>query len=223
MMKCMILAAGLGERLRPLTDETPKPLIKIAGKSLIKHHLEKLNSAGYKEVVINLSYLGDMIQQQLGDGSRFGVHIEYSNEGNEPLGTGGGIIHALPLLGNEPFLVINGDTWCDHSLSFPNLSPGKQAHLVLTDNPPHNPVGDFVYEYGNIFNTGKNFLTFSGIGIYDPKLFKNYAIERLVLTPILRTAIDNKLVSAEHYTGKWFDIGTLERLEQAEEYVSKIK
>lgn len=223
MMKCMILAAGLGERLRPLTDNIPKPLIKIAGKSLIEHHLERLKSAGYKEIVINLSHLGHMIQAQLGNGRRFGVQIEYSPEGEEPLETAGGIIHALPLLGNEPFLVINSDIWCDHSLSFANLSRNKQAHLVLIDNPSHNPKGDFVYEYGKIYNTGKNFLTFSGIGIYDPKLFKDYTAEKLALAPILRTAIDNELVSAEYFTGKWFDIGTLKRLEQAENYVSKAK
>ncbi len=223
MMRCMILAAGLGERLRPLTDHTPKPLIKIAGKSLLEHHLQRLKSAGYEEIVINLSYLGNMIQEQFGVGRHHGVHIDYSHEGKEPLETAGGIIHALPLLGNEPFLVINGDIWCEHSLSFPNLSSDKLAHLVLIDNPTHNPTGDFVYEYGKIYNTGKNFLTFSGIGIYDPNLFKNYSHEKLALAPILRAAIDNEVVSAEYFTGKWFDIGTLKQLEQAQQYVSKVK
>ena len=222
-MKCMILAAGLGKRLRPLTNRIPKPLVKIAGKPLLEHHLEKLKSAGYKEIVINLSYLGNMIQEQLGRGQRFGIHIEYSNEGKEPLGTAGGIIHALPLLGDDPFLVINGDTWCGHTLAFQNLPKGKQAHLVLVNNPAHNVNGDFAYEHGKVYNIGKNFLTYSGIGIYDPKLFKNCSNERWALAPILHTAIDEQLVSAEHFSGKWFDIGTLEQLEQAENYISKIK
>ncbi len=217
----MLLAAGLGERLRPLTDKTPKPLIQVAGKPLIEHHLNRLKSAGFEEIIINLSHLGHMIKEQLGNGQKFGLQIEYSLEGNEPLETAGGIIHALPLLGDQPFLVINGDIWCDHSLSFHKLSEDKQAHLVLIDNPAHNLKGDFVYEYGKIYNTGKSFLTFSGIGIYAPRLFKNYSAGKRELAPILHSAIDNKRVSAEYFTGKWFDIGTVERLEQAEHYVSK--
>ena len=222
MMKCMILAAGLGERLRPLTNQIPKPLIKIAGKSLIEHHLERLKISGYKEIVINISYLGDMIEDQLGDGQRFGVDIKYSNEGQEPLDTAGGIVNALPLLGNEPFLVVNADIWCDHSLSFPTLKKENQAHLVLINNPKHNPSGDFAYEYGKIYNTGKNCLTFSGIGIYHPNLFENYRAEKLALAPILREAIDKRQVSAEYHMGLWFDVGTPERLEEAERELSNI-
>ena len=219
----MILAAGLGERLRPLTEHTPKPLIQISGKPLIEYHLDNLKSAGYEHVIINLSYQGSRIQQHLGSGERFGLQIDYSDEGDEPLETAGGIIHALPLLGDKPFLVINSDIWCDHSLSFPPLDKNKKAHLVLVDNPDHNKNGDFVYEFGNIYNSGENYLTFSGIGIYHPKLFKDYNDERISLAPVLRNAIDEKQVTAEYFTGKWFDIGTIDRLEQAESYISKLK
>ncbi len=220
-MKCMLLSAGLGKRLRPLTCHTPKPLIKLAGKSLIEHHLEKLKSAGYEKIVINLSYLGDMIQQKLGDGLRYGVHIEYSHEGEHPLGTAGGIIHALPLLGSKPFLVMNSDIWCDHSLSFPDLAH-DMAHLVLVDNPAHHPDGDFVYESGKVYNTGKSYLTFSGIGVYLPKLFENRSAGKPALAHVLRTAINQGQVSAEYHAGKWFDIGSPERLEQAEDYLSEV-
>ncbi len=223
MMKCMLLSAGFGARLRPLTERIPKPLIEIAGKPLIEYHLEKLKAAGCEDVVINLSYLGEMIQKRLGDGSCFGVHIEYSHEGKEPLDTAGGVVHALPLLDGAPFLVINADIWCDHALSFPRLANGKQAHLVLVDNPAHNPEGDFAYEHGEIYNTGKNFLTFSGIGIYNPALFKGCMAKKLALAPILRCAIDKELVSAEYFTGKWFDVGTCDRLQQARQYVSEAK
>ena len=218
----MLLAAGLGKRLRPITDKTPKPLVEIAGKPLIEYHLENLKSAGFNKIVINLSHLGKMIQERLGDGSRFDLHIEYSSEGKTPLETAGGIIHALPLLGDKPFLVLNADIWCNHTLSFANLSHDKLAHLVLVNNPAHNPDGDFTYEFGKIYNNGKNRLTFSGIGIYDPKLFKSFAAEKLALAPILRDAIDKELISAEYFTGKWFDIGTQERLVEAESYVSKL-
>ncbi len=218
----MLLAAGLGERLRPITDKIPKPLIEVAGKPLIEYHLENLKSAGFKEIIINLSHLGEMIEEHLGDGSRFNLAIQYSHEGEKPLETAGGIIHALPLLGNRPFLVLNADIWCNHSLSFAHLSEDKLAHLVLVDNPKHNPDGDFAYEFGKIYNTGKNHLTFSGMGIYKPKLFKDLVAEKLALAPILRSAIDKELVSAEYFTGQWFDIGTQERLEITENYVSKI-
>ena len=219
----MLLAAGLGERLKPLTDQTPKPLIEISGKPLIEYHLERLKSAGFENIVINLSYLGDQIKQFLGNGQRYGLQIEYSEEGEIPLETAGGIIHALSLLGNEPFLVINSDIWCEHSLSFPNLDNSKQAHLVLVDNPEHNQQGDFVYEFGKIYNDGKNYLTFSGIGIYHPDLFKNHADEKQPLAPILRSAIQDEKVSAEYFTGQWFDIGTIERLRHAENYITKNK
>ncbi len=220
-MKCMILAAGLGERLRPLTNNLPKPLIELAGKPLIEYHLEKLKLSGFEQVVINLSYLGEKIKKYLGNGDRFDLQIEYSDEGDEPLETAGGIINALPLLGSEPFLVINSDIWCDHKLSFANLHNEKHAHLVLIDNPAHNSNGDFAYEFGNIYNQGKHTLTYSGIGVYHPLLFKEFKNEKLPLAPILRNAIDNKLVSAEYFSGKWFDIGTIDRLDEANRHLAK--
>lgn len=220
-MKCMLLAAGLGERLRPITDKIPKALVEIAGKPLIEYHLNRLKKAGFNEVVINVSHLGTKIKQHLGNGSRFDLQITYSAEEN-PLETAGGIINALPLLGEKPFLVINADIWCEHTLSFANLSQDKLAHLVLVENPEHNSDGDFAYEFGKIYNTGKNRLTFSGMGIYNPKLFSDFAAEKLSLAPILRDAIDEQLVSAELFTGKWFDIGTQERLAETERYVTKI-
>ena len=189
----MLLAAGLGKRLRPITDKIPKSLVEIAGKPLIEYHLENLKSAGYKEIVINLSHLGEMIEEHLGDGSRFNLAIKYSREGEKPLETAGGIIHALPLLGDKPFLVLNADIWCDHSLSFAHMSVDKLAHLVLIDNPKHNPDGDFVYEFGKIYNEGNNYLTFSGIGIYKPILFKNFVAGKISLTPILRSMITRNL------------------------------
>ncbi len=218
MMKCMLLAAGLGERMRPLTRQIPKPLIKLAGQSLIEHHLMRLKSAGYREIVINLSYLGSTIRQKLGDGRHYGVHIEYSPEGENPLGTVGGIVHALPLLGDRPFLVISSDIWCDHPLSFPGLGHDI-AHLVLVDNPAHHPNGDFCYESGKACSSGGSFLTFSGIGIYMPELFKEHAVGQKALAPVLHSAIAQEKVSAEHYEGTWFDIGTPERLREAERHL----
>ncbi|MEJ2114662.1 MAG: nucleotidyltransferase family protein [Gammaproteobacteria bacterium] len=220
-MNCILLAAGLGERLRPLTDKIPKPLIEVAGKPLIEYHLENLKSAGFKKVVINLSHLGEMIKEHLGDGTRFNLEIEYSQEGQQPLETAGGIIKALPLLGKKPFLVMNADIWCNHALCFANLTHDKLAHLVLVDNPKHNVKGDFAYEFGKIYNTGKNLLTFSGIGIYNPKIFRDFATEKRALAPILRGLIDKQLVSAEYFTGNWFDIGTQERLAEAEFFITK--
>lgn len=204
--------------MRPLTQQIPKPLIKLAGKSLIEHHLTRLKSAGYREIVVNLSHLGSTIRQKLGDGERYGVHIEYSHEGESPLGTAGGIVHALPLLGDQPFLVVSSDIWCDHPLSFPDLGH-DMAHLVLVDNPAHHPNGDFSFKSGKACRSGGNFLTFSGIGIYTPELFKEHAIEQKALAPVLHTAIAEEKVSAEHYAGTWFDIGTPERLREAEQHL----
>jgi len=218
-MKCMLLAAGRGERLRPITDHTPKPLVKVAGVPLVDYHLSNLKAAGIHEVVINLSHLGEQIENYLGDGERYGMNIQFSHEGDEPLETAGGIIHALPLLGEHPFLVMNSDIWCDHPLSFASLSDDKLAHLVLVNNPKHNSEGDFVYEFGKVYNTGKNTLTFSGIGIYHPTLFKGLPSEKSALAPILRDAIDKQQVSAEYFSGNWFDSGTEARLEEIEKFV----
>lgn len=219
-MKAMILAAGRGERLRPLTDTTPKPLIEVAGKPLIQHHIENLRQAGIRDIVINTAWLAQKIHQALGDGSALGVNIHYSDEGTA-LETAGGILRALPLLGDDPFLVINGDIWCDYDLArLPAPGTDKLAHLVLVDNPPHNPGGDFCIENGLLRNTGPDMLTFSGIGVYRAKILDGQDEGPLPLAPILRSCADKGLVSAEHHAGRWTDVGTVERLQQLENALS---
>ena len=220
MMKAMILAAGRGERLRPLTDETPKPLIKVAGKSLIEYHLENLARAGFKEIIINTAWLAEKVHQQLGDGSKYGVTIRYSDEG-KALETAGGIIHALPLLGDEPFLVVNGDIWCDLDFStLEELKPSAQAHLILINNPEHNPSGDFALQKGLIENAGKPMHTYSGIGIYSPEFFERQKLGTLPLAPILRKKCEASLISGELYNGMWTDVGTIQRLDELEKQLS---
>jgi MurNAc alpha-1-phosphate uridylyltransferase len=213
-MKAMILAAGRGERLRPLTDEIPKPLIKVAGKSLIEYHLLNLANAGFKEIVINTAWLAEKIHQQLGDGTNYDISIEYSDEG-EALETAGGIINALPLLGTEPFLVVNGDIWCDFNLStLPELSDSTQSHLVLVKNPEHNQDGDFALQDNLVKNTGDPMFTFSGIGIYSPEFFTDQPSGSVPLAPIIRNKCNDDLVSGQFYDGSWTDVGTLERLQE---------
>ena len=213
-LKAMILAAGRGERLRPLTDTIPKPLIEVAGKPLIQYHIDRLRDAGMTDIIINTAWLADSIHDMLGDGGRFGVSISYSDEGTA-LETAGGIIRALPQLGDGPFLVINGDIWCDYDFtSLPVIAADKLAHLVLVDNPQHNPAGDFAIEHGLIRNQAASMLTFSGIGIYRKALFEGRPQGPLPLAPILREMADQGLVSGEHYAGRWTDVGTIERLEQ---------
>lgn len=209
----MILAAGRGERMRPLTDFTPKPLLKIKGKALIEYHLEKLALSGFEKVVINHHWLGEQIETFLGNGDKYGIQIKYSKEINV-LETGGGIVQALPLLGKEPFLVVNGDIWCDLDFNEINLNIEKLAHLFLVSNPEHNLKGDFGLENGFVINEPQ--FTFSGIGIYHPDLFKDYEIKKLPLTPILRKAILEQNVTGEYFKGQWFDIGTPARLEMLE-------
>jgi len=212
--KAMILAAGRGERLRPLTDTIPKPLIEVAGKPLIQYHIERLRDAGMTDIVINTAWLADSIHDMLGDGSRFGVSISYSDEGTA-LETAGGIIRALPHLGDGPFLVVNGDIWCDYDFtSLPVMAADKLAHLVLVDNPQHNPAGDFAIEHGLIRNHAASMLTYSGIGMYRKALFEGQPAGPLPLAPILREMADQGLVSGEHYGGRWTDVGTIERLEE---------
>lgn len=215
-MKAMILAAGRGERLRPLTDEIPKPLIKVAGKSLIEYHLHNLSNAGFKEIIINTAWLAKKIHQQLGDGSNYGVSIQYSDEGNA-LETAGGIINALPLLGDSPFLVVNGDIWCDFDFTtLPELNDSTQAHLVLVNNPAHNQDGDFALQDDLIKNTGESMHTYSGIGIYSPDFFLNQSSGSVPLAPIIRNKCNDGLVSGQFYDGSWTDVGTLERLQELE-------
>lgn len=212
-MKAMILAAGRGERMRPLTDTTPKPLLKVAGRCLIEHHIFNLKSAGYTDLVINTAWLAGKIHQQIGDGSNYGVSIQYSDE-QEALETGGGINKALPLLGNEPFLVVNGDVWCDYDYSkLPTLKEDCLAHLILVNNPEHNPAGDFSIKQGMLSNAQENRLTFSGIGLYRPEFIKREE-DKFPLATILRQAADDNKISAEYFPGLWIDIGTPERLEQ---------
>jgi MurNAc alpha-1-phosphate uridylyltransferase len=214
-MKAMILAAGRGERMRPLTDNTPKPLLMAGGKRLIEYHIEALAAAGIRELVINHAHLGEQIEQALGSGKRYGVTIQYSAEGQgRALETGGGIYKALPLLGDEPFIVVNGDVWTDYR--FDSLLPREVAlaHLVLVNNPPHNPNGDFYLQANHkVASEGSPKLTFSGIGIYHPQLFAACQSGAFPLAPLLRTAMAEGRVSGEHYHGQWQDIGTPERLQ----------
>ena len=194
-MKAMILAAGRGERLRPLTDETPKPLIKVAGKSLIEYHLLNLANAGFTDIVINTAWLANKIHETLGEGNRYGVSIQYSDEGSA-LETAGGIINALSLLGNEPFLVVNGDTWCDFDfLTLPDLKDKTQAHLVLVNNPEHNPCGDFAIAEGLLCNQGTPKYTYSGIGIYSPLFFSDATQGVRPLAPMLKKKAEKKLIA----------------------------
>lgn len=221
-MKAMILAAGRGERMRPLTDFTPKPLIKVGGKSLIVWHLERLANAGFKEVVINHAHLGEQIEQALGNGSQWGMHIEYSPEKNA-LETAGGIANALALLGNQPFLVVNGDIFTEINFATLKLTQlDAIAHLVLVNNPPQHPNGDFAIEEGMLKNEGSEKLTFSGVGVYHPDLFASVAPgSPAKLASLLRQAIAQKQASAEHYLGVWHDIGTPERLESLEKQLQQ--
>ena len=219
-MKAMILAAGRGERLRPLTDETPKPLIKVAGKSLIEYHLLNLARAGFREIVINTAWLAEKIHQQLGSGEDYGVSIQYSDEG-EALETAGGIINALPLLGDEPFLVVNGDIWCDFDFStLPGLNSSIQAHLILVNNPEHNEKGDFALENDLVRNSGMPMYTYSGIGIYDPDFFADQKPGSAPLAPIIRKKSKDSLVSGRFYDGAWTDVGSIERLQELEKQLS---
>ena len=208
----MILAAGRGERMRPLTDHTPKPLLKAGDKPLIVHHIERLAAAGLHHIVINHAHLGLRIESALGDGSRWGVRIRYSPEGTA-LETGGGIFKALPLLGTGVFLVVNGDTWTDVDFSGLQLTDGLLAHLVLVDNPPHNPSGDFSLEDGLLSPRGDPRLTYSGIGVYHPDLFAGCSSGKFPLARLLYNAMERNLVSGEHHRGHWLDIGTPERLQ----------
>lgn len=213
-MKAMILAAGRGVRMRPLTDTMPKSLVPAGGKPLIAWHLDNLTRAGFVEVVINHAHLGNLIEATLGDGARFGLTIRYSSE-REALETAGGIAQALPLLGPDPFLVINADVYSDYDFaSLAGMRLGDElAHLVLVDNPPQHAGGDFALEAGRVGQSGMSNLTFSGIGVYAPRLFSGIPSgAKAPLAPLLRKAMDAGRVSGEHYRGRWHDIGTPERL-----------
>ena len=220
----MILAAGRGERLRPLTDQTPKPLIEVGGKPLIEHHLERLAAAGIDRVVINLAHLGEQIRRHLGDGSRWGLRIDYSIEGEraeQALETAGGIREALDRLGAR-FLLINGDVLTDvdyADLLRRGLPADALAHLLLVDNPPHNPSGDFALAQGRLETCGDDRLTYAGIGLFRRELFADLAPGRRALGPVLREAIDAGRVTGEHHRGAWLDVGTKERLAEARRHL----
>lgn len=214
-MKTMILAAGKGERLRPLTLHTPKPLVRVGGVPLIEYHLRALATAGFREVVINHAWLGQQIEDHLGDGAAFGLSIRYSPEG-EPLETGGGIFRALPLLGSEPFLLINGDIWCDIDFASLNRPLQGLAHLVLVDNPEHNPEGDFRLQGGRVEDQQPG-LTYSGVAVLDPALFAGCSPGAFKLAPLLRDAMLQGQVTGERHAGRWVDVGTHERLARVEQ------
>jgi len=218
-MRALILAAGRGERMRPLTNDLPKPLLPAGGQPLIDYHIQALARAGIRELVVNLSWQGEKLRSYLGDGRRYDVSFAFSEEGPEPLETGGGIHHALGLLGPDAFWVVNGDIACDFRFTVRRLPAGTLAHLVLVPNPPHNPGGDFMLA-GDRIAPGKApgspgdapFQTFAGISLLDPALFDGHAPGRFPLAPLLRTAAADGQVSGEVHEGRWTDVGTPERL-----------
>jgi MurNAc alpha-1-phosphate uridylyltransferase len=219
-MKAMILAAGKGERLRPLTLHTPKPLVRAGGVPLIEYHLRAIKSAGIEDVVINHAWLGQQIEDYLGDGRQWGLKIRHSPEG-EPLETGGGIFRALPLLGDEPFLVVNGDIWVDFDFSSLMKPLKGLAHLVLVDNPPHHPDGDFALIDGHVHDdAAQPRLTYSGIAVLHPQLFAGCTEGAFKLAPLLRDAMAKGLVTGERFGGRWVDVGTHERLAEVEQILA---
>ena len=219
-MKAMILAAGRGERMRPLTDTLPKPLLRVGGKPLIVWHIENLVRAGFTQIVINHAHLGHLIEAVLGDGSQFGAHIHYSSE-PEALETAGGITQALPLLGKDPFLVVNGDIYIDYDFSRAReIAMAMRAnaelfaaYLVLANNPLHHAQGDFALAHSKVKLSGKTMLTFTGIAVYQPDVFRDIAAgNKAKLAPLLKTLIEYDLVRGEHHRGTWVDVGTPQRL-----------
>ena len=211
-MKAMVLAAGRGERMRPVTDTLPKPLLSVGGRPLIAWHLAALARAGIREVVINLSWLGEKLRAALGDGAAFGVAITYSEEGPVPFETGGGIFRALPLLGDGPFLVVNGDVWTDMDFGALTLEPQALAHLMLIRNPVHHPRGDFGLEDGCLTAGAAERFTYSGVGVYRPQFFAGCEAGRFPLLPLLNRAIAARRLRGELFGGEWCDVGTPERL-----------
>ncbi len=231
-MKALILAAGLGERMRPLTDRTPKPLLPVGGKPLIAWHLEKLAAIGVSDVVINTSWLAEQFPSALGEGRRWGLRLQFAYEGAVPLETGGALWNALPLLGNGPFIAVNGDIWTDYDFARLPTDIAGEAHLVLVDNPPQHPRGDFALQGDRLASDGDARLTFSGIGVYRPSLLEHWRSvvgsapgadatpPRFKLAPLLRDAMHRGAVSGEHHAGRWTDVGTPERLAQLDRDIS---
>lgn len=220
-VRAMILAAGRGERMRPHTDHRPKPMLPVAGKTLIERHLENLRAAGVRDVVVNLGWLGEVIREGIGAGEPFGMNVQYSEEGWPALESGGGIFQALPLLGDAPFVVVNGDVWTDYPLAqlvqrARTLEDGVLAHLVLVRNPAHNPRGDFVLEQGRIGNAESGRHTFSGLSVHRPGLFAGCQPGHFPLLPLWRAAADRRQLGGELYEGRWSDVGTPQRLAELE-------
>jgi MurNAc alpha-1-phosphate uridylyltransferase len=213
-MKAFILAAGRGERMRPLTDHTPKPLLMAGGKPLIVWHLERLAAAGFREIVINHAHLGEQIEQALGDGSKWALSIRYSPEPPGALETAGGIANALPLLGDQPFLVVNGDIWCDWDVARVRQLADRTAHLVMVANPAHHARGDFSLDGDKVvFASGEQTLTYAGIGVFSPSFFAGVPPGAVLkLRPLLDAAIAAGTLSGERHTGRWVDVGTPQRL-----------
>jgi N-acetyl-alpha-D-muramate 1-phosphate uridylyltransferase len=220
-MKSMILAAGRGERMRPLTDRTPKPLLQAGGKPLIGYHIEALVRAGIRDIVVNHAHLGAQIEAALGDGADYGAHIVYSHEPDGALETGGGIHRALPLLGDGPFLVVNGDIWTDFDYATLPEDFAGLAYLVLVDNPEQHPCGDFCLREGRVAECDGPRLTFSGIGLYRAALFADSLPGKFPLAPLLRAAMARDEVDGTHYRGRWSDIGTPERLQALDRLLSR--
>lgn len=211
-MKAMLLAAGRGERMRPLTDSLPKPLVPVAGKPLIAWHLASLARAGFREVVVNTSWLAPALHAALGDGSAWGVSITWSDEGPVPLETGGGIFRAVPLLGPGPFLVVNADIWTDIDFATLALEEDAHVHLVLVPNPPHNARGDFGLDGDLVVSRDTDRFTYSGVGMFRGEFFAGCSAERFPLLPVLNRAIAARRVRGEVHRGAWSDVGTAERL-----------
>ncbi|GAC1660350.1 MAG: nucleotidyltransferase family protein [Steroidobacteraceae bacterium] len=219
----MLLSAGRGERLRPITDTVPKPLVAVAGRPLIAWHLAALARAGVRDVVVNLSWLGELVRAALGDGRDFGVRIRYSEEGPIPLETGGGILRALPLLGAEPFLVVSADIWTDIDFGRVRLEPDAHAHLVLIHNPPHHPRGDFGLQGDLVVDHDGERLTYANVGVYRPEFFAGCAAGRFPLLQPLQRAIAARRVRGEVHSGQWYDVGTAERLAEVDARVRALQ
>lgn len=210
-MKAMILAAGRGTRMGVLSNTTPKPLLQVNGKALIEYHLYRLAEVGVHDIVINISHHADQIRDTLGTGERYGVSIQYSHEAS-PLETAGGIYQALPLLGKVPFLVVNGDIFTDYPFQLLLKGCARLAHLVLVNNPPHHPRGDFALQAGELLLEGDPQYTYAGIGVYHPDFFKHCPLGSSPLRPLILQHLTDRQITAEHYAGLWYDVGTPERL-----------
>ena len=233
-MRALIFAAGRGERMRPLTEHTPKPLLMAGGKPLVVWHLEKLAAVGVRDVVLNVSWLAECFEPALGDGSRWGLRLHYSFEGPEPLETGGGMLQALPLLGQEPFIVVNADVWTDYDFRLLPESLRGLCHLLLVDNPAQHPRGDFHLDAQGMLRVGQQpMLTYSGIGIYRPEILHDWrdiiggressdarAVPRFKLAPLLHAAISNGRAEGSWHRGRWTDVGTPERLRNLDEQLA---